>query len=249
MFVRNETFGSFTRSYKVVTTLIAINIILYIWVALFPVLGGSFIRGYGIGSNLYIAMGEYWRLVTPIFLHGSLTHMLFNSFSLVLFGPALENLLGKGKFIFAYFATGIIANIATYYMEHLYYFHLGASGAIYGLFGIYLYMVLVRKDLIDRANSQLIIIILIIGLVMTFTRSGINEMAHLFGLISGAALAPIILRNVTSYGQYRSAPDPKEVGFNPNRWQNHARNKKRMKAIFLVGGILLVFLFIFQFFI
>ncbi|MDG5787948.1 rhomboid family intramembrane serine protease [Evansella sp. AB-P1] len=249
MFIRNESFGQFIRAYHVVTALIIIHIILYLWIYMFPYLGGREIRFYGIGSNFHIYMGEYWRLVTPIFLHGSLAHMLFNSFSLFLFGPALEQMLGKVKFIFVYFFTGIIANIATYLLDDLYTFHLGASGAIYGLFGIYLYMVLARKDLIDQTNSQLIMTILIIGIIMTFVGTNINVLAHLFGLIAGAAIAPVALRKVSRYGNFRNVHDTEEIGFDPNRWQKSARNKKRLKTIFIVAGVVLVLLFIIQFFI
>lgn len=202
MFVRNESFQEFIRFYPVVTSIVVIHIVLHIWTRALPFLGGDLIFALGIGSNAHIAIGEYWRLVTPIFLHGSLMHMLFNSFSLVLFGPALESMLGKFRFIVAYLSTGIIANIATYFLEGISYLHLGSSGAIYGLFGIYLYMVLVRKDLIDQASSQIVITILVIGIIMTFTNPGINILAHLFGLIAGAAVAPILLKNITRYRSY-----------------------------------------------
>ncbi|MBU9723794.1 MULTISPECIES: rhomboid family intramembrane serine protease [Bacillaceae] len=247
MFVRNESFQGFTRSYPVITTLVAIHIILYIWVYFFPFLGGKLVMDWGLGINYLIEMGEYWRLVTPIFLHGSLMHMLFNSFSLVLFGPALESMLGKFRFIAAYFTAGILANIVTLFLEGPMYAHLGASGAIYGLFGLYLYMVLVRKDLIDPGSAQLIITIMVIGVIMTFVNPGINRIAHIFGLISGAAIAPIILLGVTRYGRYNRSSgrgDSGDIGFDPDRWRKRDRNKQRMKVAFICIGALALFLFI-----
>ncbi|WP_026688737.1 rhomboid family intramembrane serine protease [Alteribacter aurantiacus] len=248
MFIRNESFQSYTRSYPIVTGLIAIHILLFLWMNIFPTLGGNFIYTRGVGYNLFVMMGEYWRLVTPIFLHVSPMHMLFNSFSLFLFGPALEQMLGKSKFIVAYLLTGILANIATLMIGGVEYPpHLGASGAIYGLFGLYLYMVLQRKDLIDSSNGQLVITILFIGLIMTFLNPQINIYAHVFGLIAGLALGPLILQNVQPFNPWAAAArrrerlDDDEIGFDPDRWGKKARNKGRtQKILFAIIGVLVV---------
>ncbi|WP_280771307.1 rhomboid family intramembrane serine protease [Salipaludibacillus daqingensis] len=243
MFIRNESFESFIKSYKVVTTLVIIHIFFYIWMDWFPFLGGAEIRYLFIGNNILISMGDYWRIITPIFIHGGLMHMAFNSFSLVLFGPALENMLGKTKFIIAYLAAGILANIAYFYLGNDFVSHLGASGAIFGLFGIYLYMVINRKDLIDQANSQLIKIIIVLGVVMTFINPGINVLAHIFGLISGAAIAPLILMNVKYQPMYQNVHDPDDIGFNPNRWANRSKRKQRIItfSILSFAGMILFF--------
>ncbi|MCT8136563.1 rhomboid family intramembrane serine protease [Anaerobacillus sp. CMMVII] len=235
MFVRNEDFGSFLRSYPIVSGIVAIHLVLFLWMFLFPGFGGNLIFLLGVGHNLSIAQGEIWRLVTPIFMHVSAGHFLFNSFSLVLFGPALERLLGKGRFISVYLLTGILANIATYYIGGLGYSpHLGASGAIYGLFGIYLYMTIYRKDLIDRDNSQLILTILVIGLVMTFVNVRINIYAHIFGFIAGAALAPIFLTKIKRYTpEYRHVFD-NEITFNPNRWKKRRFSANTKKKFFWI---------------
>lgn len=247
MFVRNEDFGSFLRSYPIVSGIVAIHLILFLWMFLFPSLGGNVLLMLGIGHNLSVAQGELWRLVTPIFMHVSPGHFIFNSFSLVLFGPALERLLGKGRFIGVYLLTGILANVATFFIGGLTYPpHLGASGAIFGLFGVYLYMSLYRKDLIDRDNSQLVMTILVIGLIMTFVNPRINIYAHIFGFIAGAALAPIFLTKVRRYvPQYRHVFDDDEITFNPNRWKKRRLSptmKRRLLwaifAIFVIIGLM-----------
>lgn len=188
MFVRTENFRTFTKLYPIITTIIAIHLVLWLTVQF-----SDFIIHLTVGNNFLIWNGEYWRLITPIFLHASLTHLLFNSLSLILFGPGLERMLGKGKFILIYLLGGILANVATLMLAPLHYSHLGASGAIFALFGIYFYMVFFRPDLLNTANSQIILTILVISLVMTFFTSNVNIYAHLFGFLAGTILAPLIL--------------------------------------------------------
>jgi rhomboid protease GluP len=192
MFIRTESFRQFLRLYPIISALVAIHLVVWLLVNFFP--GGNILLNLGIGFNYGIAQGEYWRLVTPIVFHAGVGHVLFNSFSLVLFGPYLERLLGKISFLFTYFGAGVLANVATYFLHPPQYLHLGASGAIFGLFGVYVYMVLNRKELIDRANSQIVMTILVIGMIMTFMNANINIIGHIFGLIGGAAMAPVVLR-------------------------------------------------------
>lgn len=245
LFIRQESFYSFRKNYPIIFGLLVIHLALFVWMNFLP--GGSLVRNLGIGYNLAVANGEWWRLITPIFMHLTIGHVVFNSFSLVIFGPALEQMLGKFRFIIFYLGTGVIANIATYYLGGLSYPpHLGASGAIFGLFGMFVYLVLFRKDLIDQANSQLVMTILIIGLVMTFVNSNINVLAHLFGLLGGAALAPLFLTGVKPYHMYQHVHEASEPTFNPNRWQKKRRNQKLFKNVFWIVLALLVLYGIFN---
>lgn len=194
MFTRTEDFRTFIKFYPIISIIIGIHILLWLGFSLsfHPV---QALKEKMIGYNFWIAGGEYWRLFTPIFLHSNFGHMLFNSFSLVLFGPSLEKMLGKTRFSIAYLGTGVIANLATYFLEPLQYIHVGSSGAIFGLFGIYVYMVIFHKDLISRDNTQIVLTILVIGLIVTFTSPNINVSAHLFGLLGGTILAPLLITN------------------------------------------------------
>lgn len=102
-FVRTENFQQFIRFYPVITALAAIHIILFLLTEVIPLNGFLELKALLIGNNYLVQVeDEYWRLFTPIFVHLSLTHVVFNTFSLVLFGPALEVMLGKVKFILAY---------------------------------------------------------------------------------------------------------------------------------------------------
>lgn len=193
MFVRTESFKEFIRYYPMISIIIAIHIILYLLSAL-PILPSGWLMERFAGVNLYIVNGEYWRMITPIFMHSGFAHVLFNSFSLVLFGPVLERLLGKGKFVLLYLTAGIAANLATLLIEPLTYIHVGASGAIFGLFGFFAAIIVFRKDLLSQANKQLIITITVIAVIMTFMQSNINITAHLFGLLAGFLIGAASLR-------------------------------------------------------
>lgn len=246
MFIRNErSIKEFIKLYPIVSTLIIIHLVLWVIIDFLKLSIGWDIYVFGVGNNFLVSLGEYWRLVTPIFLHGDLMHALFNSFALVLFGPALEQMLGKGKFIFAYLGAGIIGNIGTYFLEPLEYTHLGASGAIYGLFGIYIFMVLFRKQLIDQNSSQMIMTIFIIGVLMSFVGTDINIVAHLAGFAGGFILAPLVLYKVRPYNPWlaykQSYPDNHgEIQFDPNRWNKKRIIPKKLKDnwLLIIIGIL-----------
>ncbi|MFH7819972.1 rhomboid family intramembrane serine protease [Neobacillus thermocopriae] len=190
MFTRTESFREFIRFYPIVSIIVGIHIALYLFTILpiFPNLW--FIENFS-GVNLYIINGEYWRLITPIFMHSGFSHVLFNSFSLILFGPGLERMLGGSRFLLVYLVSGLIANIATLFIEPLTYTHVGSSGAIFGLFGYYIAIIVFRKNILSKQNSQIIITLAVISLVMTFVEPNINITAHIFGLLGGFLLGAL----------------------------------------------------------
>lgn len=249
MFIRNErSIKDFMRFYPLVSSLVIIYFGLWAWIDLLHLPFSEHLRLLGIGQNYAVSEGQYWRILTATFLHANFTHVLFNSFSLILFGPALEQMLGKFKFIFIYFGAGIIGNIATYVVDPTsFQLHLGASGAIYGLFGVYLFIVLFKKHLIDQQNSQIVSIIFIAGVVMTFIQPNINIYAHIFGAVGGFLLTPIVLTDrVLPFSmdrnnrKHRVVPDAREVVFDPNRWQKKKRIRFNPKIIWTILIILVL---------
>jgi membrane associated rhomboid family serine protease len=118
-----------------------------------------------------------------------------------LFGPGLEHILGRKSFITLYLSTGILANLATLFLKPLTYTHVGSSGAIFGLFGIYLAMIFFRKEMLSRENTQVVLAIVVIGVIMTFVNANVNVTAHIFGLLSGLILGSFAIdrgRELTS---------------------------------------------------
>ncbi|AIE58745.1 rhomboid family intramembrane serine protease [Bacillus methanolicus] len=192
MFTRTESFREFIRYYPIVSIIVGVHVFLY-FLTILPIFPNRLLFEKLAGVNLYIAAGEYWRLVTPIVLHSGFSHMLFNSFSLVLFGPALERIIGKKKFMILYFSSGIAANIATFLIKPLTFIHVGSSGAIFGLFGFYIAIILFKKHLLSKQNTQIILTISAISLIMTFVQDNINVTAHIFGLITGIVIGAVFL--------------------------------------------------------
>ncbi|MDE5055688.1 rhomboid family intramembrane serine protease [Niallia taxi] len=191
MFTRRESFKEYITFYPIVSLILLVNLLVYLATFL-PVLPNQLIMESMVGVNLYIVQGEWWRLITPIFLHTGFSHFLFNSFSIFLFGPALERALGKPKFLAVYLFTGVLANIATLVTEPLTFSHLGASGSIFGMFGYYIALIVFRKDIISRNNSQVIGTIAALSLIMTFIQPNINIGAHLFGFLFGVAAGSLL---------------------------------------------------------
>src|SRR5699024_8168422 len=148
----------------VVTVIVIINFVLW---GMYKVLGleiGFDIYNWGLGHNPSVTAGDYHRLITPIFLHADLPHVAFNSFATILFAPALELMIGKIKFNLFYLAIGIIGNVVTYIIISITEIpHECSSGAIYVLFGIFSFMVYLRKRLIDTGSAQMITVIFVIG--------------------------------------------------------------------------------------
>ncbi|MBS4205303.1 rhomboid family intramembrane serine protease [Lederbergia citrea] len=193
MFLRTESFGQFLRLYPVISFIIAIQLVLFLIMHM-PFFPHNWVLESMAGVNILIMEGEIWRLFTPIIVHVGFSHLLFNSFSLVLFGPALERALGKFMFILVYIACGLGANLATLIIHPPYYTHIGASGAIFGLFGVYLAAILIKKDSMPLQGKQVILPIAAISVVMTFFQSGVNITGHIFGLISGFIIGIVLLR-------------------------------------------------------
>ena len=192
MFVRTESFREFIKSYPMISIILMIHLIIFIFTSV-PYLDDLEWFEYLAGNNEMILAGEYWRLITPIFVHLGFSHILFNSFSLIIFAPALERTLGSFTFIIVYLAAGIAANIATLLIQPAYFTHVGASGAIFGLFGIYLAFVFFKKGLIHSNDQQIIIPIAVVSVIMTFLQPNINITGHIFGLISGILIGKILV--------------------------------------------------------
>jgi membrane associated rhomboid family serine protease len=129
-----------------------------------------------------IARGEVYRLLTGAFLHSGITHLLFNMWALYVVGPALEAYFGRVRFIALYVLSalggGVLVYLLTFNVPTV-----GASGAIFGLFGATL--VLARQLNLDM---RWVVGLIVLNLVFTFAAPQISWQGHIGGLITGAAL-------------------------------------------------------------
>ena len=129
-----------------------------------------------------------WTMITAIFLHGSILHLLFNMFSLFIFGPILERLLGRVRFIALYLISGLGGSVAVLLLSPQTSV-LGASGAIFGLMGAFF---VIQRGL--GGNNTQILLIIGLNLVSGFLIPGVSWQAHLGGVIVGAAVAFVYAR-------------------------------------------------------
>jgi membrane associated rhomboid family serine protease len=233
MFTRTESFKEFLRFYPIVSFIIAIHILLYLFTIL-PFFPNQWFYETFSGVNLYIMEGQLWRLITPTFMHSGFSHMLFNSFSLVLFGPALERMLGSSRFLMVYLVSGLIANVATLLLEPLTFIHVGSSGAIFGLFGYYIAIIIFRKRWMTRENSQIILTLCAVSLIMTFIQPNINITAHLFGLLGGFLMGSIPYFNKQDWND-----SIREAGNWVGRSKPRFSNQSPLRVIF--WGIVILF--------
>lgn len=134
-----------------------------------------------------VADGAYWRLLTAAFLHASILHILFNMYALALFGPMLEQALGYVRFIALYFTTAIASSVTVYWLSSPHTPTLGASGAIFGLFGASFAILMKRGQ-----DVSSLLMLLGINLLITFTVPDISWQGHLGGLVSGLALGGVL---------------------------------------------------------
>jgi membrane associated rhomboid family serine protease len=154
------------------------------------VLSGSPLAGLGGLFGPLVGAGQWWRIITSGFLHGGLLHLAFNMAALYVFGPPLERVLGRLGFS-ALYVTSLVAGSVGALLLSPHALTIGASGAIFGLFGAIL-MAQRSSGIGIRAGGM--VPLLVINLVFTVLSPGVSIGGHLGGL-AGGVLAGAILIN------------------------------------------------------
>ena len=176
---RNQDIFAFKKPY-ITYALIAINVIVY-FIGLF-VGQNQMIEMCGL-HPLLVKTGEYYRLITCMFLHANPIHLIFNMYALYIIGIQVENFFNKWKYSTIYLISGVTG--ALFSMIFTRSWSVGASGAIFGLMGALLFFGYHHRVYLGTVIKSQIIPVIIINLIIGFDSTGIDNAAHIGGLIGG----------------------------------------------------------------
>ena len=176
----NRKYEEVFKPKKIVVTYVLIELctLVYILQILFPSL-----TTLGAVNGSLVRSGQVYRLVTGMFMHGSIWHLLCNMYSLYVIGCATENYFGKKKFLLIYFVSGIIGSMFSCIFNTSW--SLGASGAIFGLMGALCYFGYYYRLYMGKALYSEIIPVIVLNLALSLIVSNIDFYAHIGGLIGG----------------------------------------------------------------
>ena len=200
------------REYPLTYGIIGINIFLYLFSAFFShsIVDMDMQVLVDMGAlygPLTVMKGEWWRLFAAMFLHGGMTHILMNMFSLYLIGRGVEIYFEKKAYVTIYLFSGLIGGLASLYM-HPNSVGIGASGAIFGVFGALAGFFLAHRGKIaehSKAFMKDFGIVLGINLVLGLSIPSIDVSAHIGGLVVGLIGGFVISKNSKWIWVYSSA--------------------------------------------
>lgn len=187
------------------TVIIVINVAVFLILSLFgDTEDAVFMLQHGaMYEPMVTQQHEFYRIFTSMFLHFGITHLLNNMGLLGALGWNLELEIGKMRFLIIYLVSGIGGNLLSLYFgisAETYAVSAGASGAIFGLMGALLYVVIANRGRLGRLSGRGMLFMVILSLYFGFTSSGVDNWAHIGGLITGFVMAVILYRRKNSYG-------------------------------------------------
>lgn len=193
--VRNKKAERLFTFKKPVVTDVLILLCILIFAAMYIFGNGSTdsytLIKFGANIDTYTKAGDYYRLITCMFLHIGLFHLICNMYSLYIIGNSVENFFGKWKYLIIYFISGISGSILSLAFSHNTILA-GASGAIFGLLGALLYFGYYYRAYLGSAGKNAIIQVILINLLIGFMVPGISNAAHIGGLVGGILSAMMV---------------------------------------------------------
>lgn len=190
------SFKTSITKYPLTYALIAINIIIFFITAIvsnnvYNIDTMTLIK-FGGRFNTLINQGEVWRLFTANFLHGGLSHIIFNIIALNILGREVELIYGRARYLAIYIISSLGCSILSYLLNPDV-VSVGASGAIFGLLAAVLYFAIREKDRIGKGVYKEILNVLILNIILGFLMPNIDMYGHLGGFISGFVLSVLLL--------------------------------------------------------
>lgn len=190
--------------------LIALNVLFFLYLELTGSTEDAWFmyRKGAMTASAVLEQGEYYRLVTAMFMHFGIRHLVNNMIILFALGDNLERALGHVKYLVFYLACGIGANFVSMLLgdKTALAVSAGASGAIFGVVGGLFYAVLVNKGRLEDLSSRQMILMIALSLYLGFADQGVDNVAHVAGLIIGILLGLVLYRKpkpILDYGGIR----------------------------------------------
>jgi rhomboid protease GluP len=183
--------------------------------------GVSALIRYGANFGPAILQGESWRLFTSIFLHRDLIHLALNAYALFIFGLEMEPIYGSDRYLIIYILSGLFGSLLSFAYRGPQVLSVGASGAIFGIIGMDLAFFLLHREALGRfgrARLQNTLLIIGLNLVFGFTVPGIDNMAHIGGLIAGFGLGYGLAPRYEIVDQFPFTPRLVDTVSLLNRW-------------------------------
>ena len=185
----------YNRNRPIYIYILFINAVL--WLLTEIILGGSTTTLLNLGANYapYVKNGDTWRLFTSIFLHGGISHLIFNSIALLAFGNMVENIFGKRNFLILYICSGISGSaLSVTFNSNV--VSVGSSGAIFGMLGgliVYYYYMRKINSFYAKGNLYGLGLMLMLNLFWGLSSTRIDNWAHLGGLLGGMFCSFILI--------------------------------------------------------
>lgn len=205
-----EKYGAlvFSDTYKVTPVIVYANVLMFLLMLLSgmsPVAPkAQELLAWGGDFRPAVLSGEWWRLFSSMFLHSGIMHVAMNIYALLYIGMFLEPLMGKFRFVAAYLLTGLCASLASITM-HPFSVGVGASGAIFGMYGVFFALLTTNYLQKTARNTMLrsILFFIVFNLLMGI-QGNVDNAAHIGGLLSGIVVGYIYYPGIRNEWRFRS---------------------------------------------
>lgn len=183
----NKVFERIFSPKKIIVTKVLIGLNILVFLAMYIIGNGSTdgntLLNFGANYGPLVKSGEVFRLLTSAFLHIGIIHLLFNMYALYIIGSQLENFIGKKKFLIVYLVSAITGSMLSIVFSNS--IGAGASGAIFGLLGSLLYFGYHYRVYLGNVLIRQIVPLIILNIAMGFLLPGVDNAAHIGGLVGG----------------------------------------------------------------